>query len=668
MDLPFTDIAGIEDMDHVAIPMPDGTVLAARLWRPTSAHAKPVPVLFEAIPYRKADMVRARDERNHPFFAANGYACLRVDMRGSGDSGGHMDDMYTEDEQSDVRHVIAWIVDQPWCNGSVGMFGTSWGGTASLQAAVSAHPALKAVIAVCATHDRYEDDIHHKGGCLITDSIEWGATLPAILALPPTPAVGPQWLALWRERLDHLPFPLERWVAEEARGAYWRHGSVRHRWDDLTVPVLAIGGWADRYSNSVMSLVDARPDLAWGVVGPWGHHYPDQGKPGPAMGFQTLALEWWNAWLKDGTPLDWPKLKVWLGGFDPPHNALETRQGGWIATPPAGKTSTPRTFVLKGEGALAAHPSADDEDARWTVPLDLAVGASGGDTGYFGRHGGRPLDQCAEDQLSLVFQTEPLEEDLILYGAANVVLSVDVPDPPPQLAIRLNELAADGSCARVCLSLLNLALDADLDAPAAPQPSERRTITIAFHSTAHRFTAGHRIRLAISASYWPMAWPAPGRTTATVRGGTLTLPVLNGDPDTLRTDVPPAVEMVPHSTITVVDAPEIVRHAFVDGDSTRHQGWHQPRTTLHYSATNTAFSYETSADHSIDPGEPLSATSRFDHALWLDRPDGTAHVRAHAAVHADAHHYYLSGEVLTTWNGEVVGHKTFNPTVPRRLS
>ena len=69
------------------------------------------------------------------------------------------------------------------------------------------------MIAVCATHDRYEDDIHHMGGCLLTDTFEWGATLPAILAAPPTTHVGPDWRQRWQDRLNSLTFPVERWGA-----------------------------------------------------------------------------------------------------------------------------------------------------------------------------------------------------------------------------------------------------------------------------------------------------------------------------------------------------------------------------------------------------------------------------------------------------------------------
>ena len=461
---------GIDETEHLWIGMPDGVRLAARLWLPREAARRPVPALLEYIPYRKGDMVRARDERYHPYFAAHGYACLRVDMRGSGDSEGRMTDMYTPEELSDARHVIDWIASRPWCSGSVGMFGKSWGGTASLQASVDAPEALKAVIAVCATHDRYEDDIHHMGGCLLTDSVEWGATLPAILASPPgAGTVGPGWRALWEDRLAHLAFPLEPWVREEARTAYWRRGSVRFEADRIACPILAIGGWADRYSSSVMSLVDRRPDRVWGIVGPWGHQYPDTGHPGPAAGFQQLALEWWDHWLKTPRPPrpPWPPLRVWLRGFDPPADAIDRRNGEWIESKSPAAASTLHAFHLdrgrlRGSPPPAASGSAPMPGPELApVPDDLRAGLASGDTGYFGRFGGLPLDQGPDDARSLVYETAPLREAFTLFGAAELMLEVVASRPLAQLSVRIGDVAPDGRVCRVGLALRNLALDDD---------------------------------------------------------------------------------------------------------------------------------------------------------------------------------------------------------------
>ena len=410
-------VENFQSLEHVWIEMPDGVRLAARIWLPSSALTNPAPAVFEYIPYRKVDMVRARDERNHPYLAENGIVAVRVDMRGSGDSEGQMSDMYCEEELNDARHVIKWLTSQPWCNGKIGMFGTSWGGTASLQANVNAPDALKAIIAVCATHDRYEDDIHHMGGCLLTDSVEWGATLPAILGAPPSANVEDNWFEMWKARLDELSFPLETWLRNEDRGSYWRHGSVIHQLDQMRAPILCVGGWSDRYSNSVMSLVDRRPDLAWGIVGPWGHHYPDHAHPGPGVGFQELMLEWWQHWLVKDNPSEpeWPKLRTWVRSYDSPADAINIRSGSWVQTPASKEIISLTEWHLSKEGL-----NKDVSEIQLDLPSNLKAGSKGADTGYFGRFGGLPLDQSYDDKASLSFDTKPLEKDCLIYGAARL--------------------------------------------------------------------------------------------------------------------------------------------------------------------------------------------------------------------------------------------------------
>lgn len=152
------------EIENVFIPMRDGARLAARLWMPVDAEQRPVPAVLEYIPYRKRDSSRARDDLNHPYLAGHGYVCARVDLRGSGDSDGVMVDEYREQEHEDAEDVIAWLAEQPWCDGSVGMMGISWGGFNSLQLAARRPPALKAVISASATDDLYVDNMHYMGG------------------------------------------------------------------------------------------------------------------------------------------------------------------------------------------------------------------------------------------------------------------------------------------------------------------------------------------------------------------------------------------------------------------------------------------------------------------------------------------------------------------------
>ena len=514
-------VENFQSLEHVWIEMPDGVRLAARIWLPSSALTNPAPAVFEYIPYRKVDMVRARDERNHPYLAENGIVAVRVDMRGSGDSEGQMSDMYCEEELNDARHVIKWLTCQPWCNGKIGMFGTSWGGTASLQANVNAPDALKAIIAVCATHDRYEDDIHHMGGCLLTDSVEWGTTLPVILGAPPSANVEDNWFEMWKARLDELSFPLETWLRNEDRGSYWRHGSVIHQSDQMRAPILCVGGWSDRYSNSVMSLVDRRPDLAWGIVGPWGHHYPDHAHPGPGVGFQKLMLEWWQHWLIKDNPSEpeWPKLRTWVRSYDSPADAINIRSGSWVQTPASKEIISLTEWHLSKEGL-----NKDVSEIQLDLPSNLKAGSKGADTGYFGRFGGLPLDQSYDDKASLSFDTKPLEKDCLIYGAARLELNLKLSSPRSQLCMRLNDVAPDGTSVRITWAIRNLALDDNLDIPESPIPLEALTIRVQFPSMAYRIKAGHILRLALSQSYWPMVWVPPSIGVITLLSGVLTLP------------------------------------------------------------------------------------------------------------------------------------------------
>ena len=647
--------------------MPDGVRLAARSWIPSGACDEPVPAIVEYIPYRKGDMVRSRDERNHPFLAAHGYACVRIDMRGSGDSEGHMLDMYAGKEISDARHAIDWLASQRWCNGRVGMFGTSWGGTASLQANVDAPDALKAVIAVCATHDRYETDIHHKGGCLLADTFEWGATLPAILGLPPSRNVGDDWRERWEDRLRSLAFPLETWVREEARGAYWRHGSVIHAPERLSRPILAVGGWADGYSSSVMSLADARPDLVWGLVGPWGHHYPDHGHPGPAIGFQELALRWWNHWLRGPEPGDiaWPRLQVWLREFDPPRDAIGTRNGRWIETGPPKTSAAPKVWHL-GDGKLREEAVA--ASGGRDVPRDLRLGLASGDTGYFGRYGGLPLDQGDEDARSLCFESAPLEEDYLLFGKAEARLTVACDTQAGQLSLSLNDVAPDGASARVVHTVRNLRLDDGLDARDPPPGPQPRRVRIGFPAAAYRFRPGHRIRLAVASSCWPMVWPSPGVRTVRIREGEIDLPRLSARARALSIPLPAAADLPAERSHDVVATARLERFSHDPGDGTLVAGWRQPYNALRYRDIGVTFGYETRAEHRVRADDPASARTAIDHRVVCARPDGTASVRCRVTAEATGTQYRLEGRLEAAWDDEPVGERRWRFAIDRRYA
>src|SRR5690554_8172260 len=144
----------VREIDNVFIPLSDGCRLAARIWLPEDAERDPGPAILECLPYRKRDGTAWRDQTMHPYFAGHGYAVLRIDLRGSGDSDGVLCDEYTTQEHDGCIEAIRWAAAQPWCSGKIGMWGISWGGFNALQVAARRSPALGAIVAIMASDDR----------------------------------------------------------------------------------------------------------------------------------------------------------------------------------------------------------------------------------------------------------------------------------------------------------------------------------------------------------------------------------------------------------------------------------------------------------------------------------------------------------------------------------
>jgi putative CocE/NonD family hydrolase len=517
----------VEEIENVWIPMSDGVRLAARIWRPASAHETPVPAVLEYLPYRKRDLMRLRDEPMHRYYAGHGYAALRVDVRGSGDSDGILDDEYSEQELADAVEVIAWIAAQPWCSGAVGMVGISWGGFNSLQVAARRPPALKAIMTLCASDDRYSDDAHYMGGCLINENQTWGTVLFAYNAFPPDPDIsGAAWREKWLERLDAAHPFIARWLEHPRRDAYWKHGSVAEHFPDIECPVYAIGGWADAYSNSVPRLLEGLHSPSKGLVGPWSHMFPHDGIPGPVIGFLQEALRWWDHWLKgiDTGIMDEPAYRTWMQDSVPPEPTYQERPGRWVAeeTWPSPRIETRRFALNAGRLDVAPEPE---------VALDLSspqtTGLHGGVWCAFGSDGEMPTDQRPDDGRSLTFDSAPLEAPLEILGAPTLELTLALDKPVGTVVVRLNDVAPDGTSARVTYGVLNLTHRDSHESPSALVPGERYTVRVQLNDIAHSFPAGNSIRVAVSTSYWPIVWPAPEAAVLTLLCGasSLELPV-----------------------------------------------------------------------------------------------------------------------------------------------
>ena len=500
----------VED-EHVEIPMSDGTRLAARIWRPSGSEDAPVPAILELIPYRKRDLTAHRDSIHHPYVAGHGYACVRVDLRGSGDSEGVLTDEYLEQELCDAEEVLAWLTNRPWCDGTTGMMGISWGGFNALQVAARRPPGLGAVVTVCSTDDRYADDVHYMGGCLLSDNLSWASTMFAYTSCPPDPAlVGDRWRDLWLQRLNGSGLWLEEWLRHQARDEYWEHGSICEDYSDVRCPVLAVSGWADGYSNAVFRMLEHLDVPRQGLIGPWSHKYPHLGQPGPAIGFLQEVVRWWDHWLKgvDNDVMAAPMLRVWMQDSVPPLTAYQERPGRWVGEP-----GWPSPHVDEVVHPLARHRVAAPGDVVAEETLDiespLSVGNFAGKWCSYNAPPDLPYDQREEDGGSLVFDSEVLEQPYEVLGAPVAELDVAANRPDAMVAVRLSDVAPDGRATRVTYGLLNLT---HRDGHADPQPLEpgrRYRVEVRMNGVAHAFAAGHRIRLSVSTSYWPLAWPSP---------------------------------------------------------------------------------------------------------------------------------------------------------------
>ena len=447
--MPTSSHAPIREIENTWIPMPDGVRLAARMWMPQDAGDRPVPAILELIPYRKRDFMRGRDEAIHRWFAGCDYAAVRVDVRGTGDSQGLLFDEYSRQEHDDAVAVIAWLAAQPWCSGKVGMTGISWGGFNALEVAARAPEALRAIITLCAADDRYADDAHYMGGCLLNENMQWGTAFMANNALPPDPEIaGEAWRAMWLDRLDHaVAFPA-LWMGHQRRDDYWRHGSVNEDFPAIRCPVYAIGGWADGYTNAVGRLLAGLECPRKGLIGPWAHNWPHDAVPEPSIGFLQEAVRWWDHWLKgiDSGIMDEPMLRVWMQDSLPPRSSYEERPGRWIAEAawPSPRIADRRLHLQLGR--LTAQPG---RPGRLSITSPQTTGLLGGEWCAFGAEGELPGDQRVDDGRSLTFDSDALEEDLEILGGPVVHLRIAADRPCAMVAVRLNEVLPCGAATRI---------------------------------------------------------------------------------------------------------------------------------------------------------------------------------------------------------------------------
>ncbi len=661
----------IEVIEHTTIAMPDGVSLAARIWLPGDVGTKPAPAILEYIPYRKRDFTRGRDESMYPYFARNGYAGVRVDLRGSGDSEGVLEDEYLERELQDGIAVIDWLAEQPWCDGNVGMIGISWGGFNGLQIAARQPEALKAVVSVCSTDDRYADDVHYMGGCLLGDNLSWASVMFAFNSLPPDPEiVGDKWRDLWFERLQYSGLWLENWLEHQQRDDFWRHGSVCEDFAAVRCPVMAVSGWADGYTNSVFRLLEKLDVPRQGLVGPWSHKYPHQGVPGPAIDFQGELLRWWDRWLKnrDNGIEKEPMLRSWIQESVHPSTRYSFRPGHWVAedTWPSGNIDD---HVLQLEPGRLSSASSTSEPATLDVQSPLSVGRFAGKWCSYAIGPDMPHDQREEDGGSLVFDTAPFDEELQLLGAPTIELEISADQPTGMVAARLADVAPDGSATRCTYGLLNLTHRNGHDCAEPLEPHRAYRVRVHLNNMGQIIPSGHILRLSISSSYWPLAWTPPQSTRLTIHthNSRLHLPVRKsrvGDQAIVFNEPRPQTT----GAVEQLEQPEqrwLIRRDLDSNESTLEVIKNEGRYRI--KAIDLEIADDTREWYSFRSGDFASPSAEVLAIRQLARDDWSIYTRTRTVLTADPTQFHLYAELDAYENDRRVYSRNWSRSISRQL-
>ncbi|HEX5014528.1 MAG TPA: CocE/NonD family hydrolase [Candidatus Limnocylindrales bacterium] len=672
------------DVHHdVRIPASDGVELSANLWLPrpvADAPAERFPAILEMIPYRKDDWRAASDQGRGSWLAARGFALCRLDVRGTGSSGGVAFDEYTALETQDGYEAVEWLAAQPWCNGNVGMWGISYGGFTAIQVAKLRPPALKAIVPMMATDDRYTDDVHYVGGCVtVSELSQYAVSMVGMNALPPKAAYrGPGWTDEWRQRLDRTPVWLFEWLRQQHDGPYWRQGSLAPDYDAIEAAIFSIGGWMDSYVDPVLRMHERCSAPRRALIGNWAHLFPDDAYPGPNLDWYHELVRFFDHWLKgvDNGVMDEPSFVLFRHEYAPPERFPRAWPGQWIAFdewPHPGLVErtlhlapgpAPLTGALVGDAPES--PAVERFHHRPTsgTRASLSWGAGAPPNGLTG-------DLRPDEALIPTFTSEPLDAPLDVVGFAAAELAWESTAPIATAVVRLMDVAPDDVPFQVTAGILNLTHRHSHASPEPLEPGVVHRVRVPMRATAHRFLPGHRIRLSVASAWWPVLWPSPFAAEYTLHlgseaGSRLVLPVLPGD---AATRPAPAFKASPAGVEdpgTYEDEPPVwqVVEDMLDGGIT---------------VVTSEFGQVTLPDGqtSLYSGERLEMTARDDdpararmaNEVVYRLRDGEAEIGIHASglVTSTVTDFEMEVHLDVTLDGAAFFKRDWRETIPRKL-
>ncbi len=656
----------------VQVPVRDGVKLAADLIRP-DVEGK-FPAIIEYIPYRKDDATFGINDAHH-YFAERGFIGVRLDVRGTGSSEGVNTDEYMPVEQTDGFDSIEWIARQPWCNGKVGMFGTSYGGFTCVQVAMHRPPSLKAIVPMYATDDRYTDDCHYTPGGnmrMYYDVGSYGGNMVAMNALPPVQEfVGDKWAEMWKDRLEKNQPYLSTWMKHQVDGPYWRGASLRPGYDRIQCPVFLIAGWRDGYSNTMLRMYANLKVPTRLLMGPWVHQRPNVSVPGPRIDHLNEVARFFAYWLRDEDTgfMKEPAVNVYMQEYVKPDRTFDISPGHWRNEPgfPAPGTRE-MVFHLHEGGMLSAKPQAkprQPSDAFQylpTVGLSNGFWSGGGITFYL------PDDQRADEAYSLLYTTPPFEKDVQILGWPKVILHSASSGRVATFVAKLADVAPDGSSCLIVDGSLNGTRRKSLTDPEPMEPGEVYELDVPMNPIGWVIKASHRLRLAVSSSDFPNLWPTPERARNQIyRGGRhpsrIILPIVSPAKLEPPSFLPPPLLKSYGKTHSRPSRQEM-RHDQIAGTSSIvHEAFYQRLLPDGQGSITSDQKFRCTASTK----DPAQASIIGIHKFTLQRENETCEVVGESSIRATATTFIITINLIVTRNGQPFFQKKWMTTEPRRL-
>ena len=545
------------------IPMQDNIHLAADIYWPTGYRKGDVyPVLLEYIPYRK-DESRGRNYPLYSYFLDNDYIVARVDIRGTGNSEGKViPNEYSDIELDDGEEVIEWLANQSWSNGKVGMFGISWGGFNSIQMAMRNPPALKAFVAVMATEYLYEEDVHYIDGIMVAGD-SWMMSNDLYNSLPGAPdfIMDEQW---YEDRFDVEP-SVYKYMRQQRDGPFWDRASAKNKYHLIKVPGYHIGGWYDGYRNSLPRMVENVSAPVKAMIGPWDHDYPHDAALKPQVEWRHEAVRWFDQFLKQKNTgiLDEPKFAIYMRDYHEPDDSIEYIPGYWRWEDEWPPKNTEKLILFpQDDHTLLETESVFSEHQLKNIP---SIGLEGGGPTMW--WGSIPPDQTPMDEDSLFYDSDVLQQPIEILGSPIAKLHVSADAIRANWVVRISDIAPDGKVTQIGGAAFNGTHRYSSRNPVDIVPGEKFPIEVKLHFTSWKLNKGHKLRMAISNSQWPMLWPTayPVNTTLDIGGAfgaQIQLPIVFGNyasPHFIEPKSSPTLE-----GYEVLDAGNITGYAAID--------------------------------------------------------------------------------------------------------